>query len=74
MERRQLGQRDMPAHEERGGPDEQGIGPFALHAFERCVDLVGGVGSEDLTWSPKPRAAVSIDTIPRHKSGRIATG
>jgi hypothetical protein len=35
------------------GRDEQGIQPFAPHAFERGVDLIGGVGSEDLDLEPE---------------------
>jgi hypothetical protein len=41
-----------PGHEERGGCDEQGIGPFPPHAFERGVDLIAGVGLEDLNLQP----------------------
>ena len=48
MERRPLGQMGASGHEERGGRDKQGIGPFSPNAFERRVDFIAGIGFEDL--------------------------
>jgi hypothetical protein len=48
VERRQLGQLDAPAIQERACPDEDGIGPLAAHHFKSGIDLSAGVGVLDL--------------------------
>jgi hypothetical protein len=52
MERRQLGQLEAPAIEERGGRDEQGIGPLTAHRFKSSLDLSARVGVVDLNLQP----------------------
>ena len=41
-QRRQLGQLDTPAGEERIGADEQGVGPLALNGRKGRIDLAAG--------------------------------
>jgi hypothetical protein len=48
VERSQLGQLDTPDVQERGGRDEEGIGPLAPHTFEGGIDLKAGVRVENL--------------------------
>jgi hypothetical protein len=48
----QLGQLDPSAVQERGDPDEDGIGALATHSFEGGIDLRTAVGVEDLDLQP----------------------
>ncbi|MGC1917223.1 MAG: hypothetical protein WA710_18830, partial [Pseudolabrys sp.] len=41
---------DTPAVQERGGPDDNGIGPVATHCLEGSIDLGAGVGIVNLDF------------------------
>jgi hypothetical protein len=43
-----LSQLDTSAVQERGGRDENGIGPLAIDRFECSIDLLAGIGIVDL--------------------------
>ena len=74
MKCRQLCQLDMPGVQERGGPDEDGVGPLATDPFEGGIDLITAVGVEDLdlqSHSAGSRLHVSQRGLRSRSKGRI---